>query len=244
MKTKFKLLATIVFIAILAVTCSKSNSDNGTTDETRPLTATLSINIDRLLSQQTGFPNTGKECIFPPTMSINDLTKFYITLESLETGNIQEFTTDGTSGSFEFNVYGSTYKLTTTTSPTVVLPDYSDQFYWFNEQNIDISLNRSIDIVVTNQYSAIILINNASDILEAPSLNGNVMYPNANGWFIFSKFVGEETLSITKTTLETVDVVLDYEPITMYTYMFCDPLAAAITSQTAPFTLNKQIILN
>lgn len=238
----------VALVVLLSLSCGKNSdlvTDTVVVDQIIPKTVTLSVNIQKLYSNQNSFGLSGKGCVFPPILATPDLTKNYLVFESLDDPTkIQEITLEGLTGTFEITIYGNNYKLTASTHSTGVLPDYSDQFYWYGEQTIDLDVSSAVSLVMSNPYSAVVVINNEFDIAFAPVLDGTPLFANAVGWFIFTKVVGEESLVITKATLEVETILFSFEPTLITTYMYCDPLSLDLSKETNPFTLNTQIILH
>jgi len=206
---------------------------------------TLSITVDKLWVADNQFNNASKACEFPDTFAPVDSNTYYLTLESLDTGDIQNIIIADVQGSFTFEVHGEYYKLTTTTyADGLVLPIIGDDYYWFAEQTIDLGVSRNVAVVLENPYSAIVVINNENTILPTPTLSGEPMFVKADGWYIFSKAEGVEPVDILKADGGTVNLNTSYEPAQIYTYMYCEPLSLSISKQSIPFTINNNIQIN
>ena len=207
---------------------------------------TVSVNMSKLQSNVSAFPDStsGKGCVFPETIVPKDLTYYYLTFESLDTGDVQVIELPDLSGTFEMKHYGNKYKLTVTTYNNIVIPDITDQFYWYSEQVLNLEESPEIQVVLKNPYSGIVVVNNDNSVQIAPELSGVSMFPNLNGWYAFSKIEGDELLRITKSTGEEVKYTENFEPYNIYTYMYCDPMSLSINREDRPFIINKQTIFN
>tara|TARA_R110000822_G_scaffold227017_1_gene359686 strand:- start:63837 stop:64544 length:708 start_codon:yes stop_codon:yes gene_type:complete len=207
---------------------------------------TISVNMSKLQSSVSGFPDStsGKGCVFPDVIVPKDLTYYYLTFESIDTGDIQVIELPDLNGTFEMKHYGNNYNLTVTTHNNIIIPELSDQFHWYSKQVVNLNDSPAITVVLKNPYSAIVLINNDNSILGVPQFNEQDMYANINGWYIYSSVTGEELLRITKADGGEVKYIESFEPYTIYTYMYCDPMSLSISREDKPFILNKQTIFN
>jgi len=233
------LLAWALFLLFIGFTYSCEKENDLIADK-----ITISISIDKLWVADNQFNNAGKSCIFPETFAPVDSNTYYITLESLDGGETQQIVIADGAGSFTFTNYGDNYKVITSTSETLPLPLTGDNYYWYTEQIIDLSVSRSVDIVLENPYSAVVVINNENTIKPTPTLSGEQFYVKEDGWFIFSRVEGVEPVNITKWDDSVVNLNTSYEPAQIYTYMYCEPLSMAISKATIPFTNNTNIQIN
>lgn len=232
------ILVSTIFFLILFTSCDKEN-------DLIQDKITISISVQKLWLADNQFNNeTGKSCTFPDTFAPVDSETYYIILESLDGGETQTIIIADGAGSFTFTNYGDNYKVTTSTSETLPLPLTGDDYYWYTEQTIDLAVSRSVDIVLENPYSAIVVINNENTIKPTPTLSGEPLYVKEDGWFIFSRVEGVEPVSITKWDDSVVSLNTSYEPAQIFTYMYCEPLSMAISKATIPFTINNNIQIN
>lgn len=234
-----KKLLSLCIILLLSLSCDKEQ-------DLVPEYVTINVSISKLQNNVSGFPDStsGKGCEFPAGIIPKDLSYYYLTFESLDTGDIQVIELPDLNGSFEMKHYGNRYKLTVTTYNDILLPETSDQFHWYAETMIDLSVSPNIKVVLENNYSAIVVVNNDFSILNTPRLNGIDMYVNQDGWYIYSRVLGQELLTITKSDNTEVVYDLDFEPYMIYTYMYCDPMSLSISTKSAPFKKNTQNVFN
>ena len=206
----------------------------------------FNISFEKVWESNTQFtnPSSGKACEFPPTLDTGDSSTYYLRFESIDTGEVQTVTIVDGLGSFDLSNFGDQYKLTASTFDGTVLPDYSNSYYWYSEQIVDYSISRSIEVVLENPYSAIVVVQNENSIAPTPTIAGVEMYTNDDGWFIFTKVEGVEPVRIPKSDGTIVSLDTAYEPTMIFTYMYCDPLSISIAKQTAPFTVNNRIVIN
>jgi hypothetical protein len=206
---------------------------------------TLSITVDKLWVVNNQFNNkASKSCDFPETFAPIDSRTYYLVLESLDNGEIQRIVIDDNAGSFTFTNHGDNYRLFTSTFDGEILPETGDNYYWFSEQVLDLGVNRDIEVLLENPYSAVVVVNKENTIQPTPTLDGQDMFVKSDGWYIFTKVEGEEAIQILKTDGGTVNLNTDYEPTQIYTYMYCQPLSASISKSTIPFTVNNNIQIN
>lgn len=236
-------MRTLLLLALFL--CVISCEDNKETEIVQEY-ITVDVSMSKFYSQVSDFGSsvTSKGCAFPETISPNDLTSYYLTFESIDTGDVQVIFMADLNGSFELKKYGQKYNLTVSSYDNIVLPERSNQFHWYKNQLVDFDVSTQLSVVLENPYSAVVVVNNDSSIIGTPTLGGEDMYVNADGWEIFTKVVGKEELVITKADNTLVSYIEAFEPYIIYTYMYCDPLTFSISRYSAPFTTNKQTIFN
>lgn len=133
--------------------------------------------------------------------------------ETIEFNNIKE-------GKHTFEIPATEYTVVVTNSNKKYrgeLPIYSDTLYLFGQNVIDFSQTDNGEVLVTNDYSSIMVVNNTA-IKSTPQLDGQNMDDLGEYYNLYTRKEGNSYLGINNDSKQVNET---FQPNQVYRYMIC-----------------------
>lgn len=213
-----KLLTILVSIALL-ISCS--NDDTIIVNQECP-TKEISLNTSILLeSDKADIFGSKKEssCEFPELYKHDIPNQFNVYFIPTQGGNTIEFN-NIEEGRQTFEIPATEYTVVVTNSNKKYrgeLPMYSDTLYLFGQNIIDFSKTDEGEVLVTNDYASVMVVNNSS-ITSKPNLDGQNMVDVGKYYNLYTRKEGNSYLGINNDSKQVNET---FKSNQVYRYMIC-----------------------
>lgn len=210
-----------ILIAVLAL--SSCSNDDSVIIYNECQTKEISLNLETSLKVEKNPIFSGKSetpsCEFPEKYNHEIPSEFNVYFIPKNGGSTIEF--NGIKeGKQTFEIPKTNYRVVVTNSKKQFrgeLPIYSELLYLFGESEIDFSNTDNGEVLVTNDYASIMVVDNTA-ITSAPKLDGQTMADIGNYYNLYTRKKGSSYLGINN---DSKQVTEKFEPNQVYRYMIC-----------------------